>query len=70
MDRVGHHQVRAKVPRLADVQCQLLQKKRVAIRLGDDFLSYEIDEMLRPKHRSNHLYAGSRDNGCSGVCPA
>ena len=39
------------------MQCQLLQKKRVAIGLGDDFPGYQIDQVLRPEHRSNHLNA-------------
>ncbi len=47
----------AKVPRLAGVQCQLLEKKRIAVGLGDDFLGHQVDQMLRPEHRANHLNA-------------
>ena len=57
MDRVRHHQVRSQVPRFSCVQCQLFQKKRVAIGLGNNFLGYQVDQMLCPEHRADHLHA-------------
>ena len=36
------------------MQRQLLEKKRVAVGLGDNFLGHQVDEMLDPQHRANH----------------
>ncbi len=57
MDRVRHHQIRSKVSRFARVEGQLLEKKRITVALGDDFLGYQVDQTLHPKHRSNDIDA-------------
>ena len=57
VDRVRNHQVRADVPRLAGIQCQLLEKERIAICLGDDFMGDQVDEVLGAEHRADHLNA-------------
>ena len=54
VDRIRDHEIRAQIPRLAGMQCQLLEEKRIAVAFGDDFLGQQVDELLRPKHRADH----------------
>ena len=43
VDRIRHHEIGAQLPRLADMQCQLLEEKRVAVPLSDNFLGHQVD---------------------------
>ena len=57
VDRVRDQEVRSEIACLAGVQRQLLEKKRIALGLRDDFLGYQLNEALRPKHRPDHVQA-------------
>ena len=43
VNRIRHHEIGAQLPRLADMQCQLLEEKRVAVPLSDNFLGHQVD---------------------------
>src|SRR6266851_8634305 len=57
MDRVRHHEIGSNVLYFTCMQRELLQKERVTVGLGNDFLRHQVDEALGAEYRPNHLQA-------------